>query len=97
MHPLSQKVPIDNIALFLKPGKMCASLTFLASAVFGSSALRVEFIISPFEIFTGSGILTCWFSTQGKSSVRQCPVVPESATTSVRKCIILLVIEVDKN
>ena len=46
MYPLSQKVPIDNKVLFLRPGKICTSLAFLVSAVFGNSDLEVKFIIS---------------------------------------------------
>ena len=70
MHPLLQKVPIESKSLLFRPEKMCASLVFLVSAVFGSSALWVEFIISPFGMFVGTATLTCCFSAQGEFSVR---------------------------
>ena len=98
MHPLLQKLPIDTKeAMFLRHGKMCVSLSFLVRAVFGSSAWFVELVISLFGFFTGSRNTNLLFFKQAKSSVRYCPAVPESTTAALSECIILIVIEVDKN
>ena len=70
MNPLSQKVPIKNSALFVRPGKTCASLASIGRFLCGINAVCMEWIISPLGILMGSGTLTIWFCLQGNVAVK---------------------------
>ena len=52
---LSQRVPMD-MSGFYRPGKMCVSRALSVRLCFGSNAMWVNVMISPFGILIGIGL-----------------------------------------
>ena len=90
MHPLLQKVTIDNSALFFRPGKMGTTLALIGRFLCRINAVCVEWMMSPLGIFIGSGTLTICFCSQVNVAVKKCYIVPESAIAALIDGNILL-------
>ena len=94
MHPLSQNMPIEMSALFLRSGRMCACHTSMGRVSWGSRSVWEEYIMCLSGMRMPSGFVAILLFTQVLFDFKEFPDVPDSAAArlSTCLCVILLVV-----